>query len=1127
MTTSLAVRSSLVDALRLDLVGPEPGSPHADEALPQMPSRLYLTGFLVPRDSEPEQKADETADETVDAQDETGGTDDVTAPEPPAARKGFYPSSIGISVLVESGVTRLRVGVSWGDYVCLEKDEEKGTPHQWKRTPRSEEVVVELPAKTSGPLQLDVPNSNGLCLVATVRPIVFSRLPAGALPVGVKSVSVFLVNERKPAPDARVDEGRVFQTQIELTCEQPFVPRPNLRGGASDDYDERIADLQYRDIAELAVGHGVAAEALCEPGAACSKVRTISIPSAEVERVAPSPMQGVVSGMEELGGLPDAAAARAALFPLVESYRQWIEGQRQHVPSGLTKRQRETADDLLERAEIAARRVEAGIQALADPEVLQAFRIANRCMHAAAMAPARRRADEGKPTWRPFQLAFLLLNLPGIADPTHSDREVVDLLFFPTGGGKTEAYLGLAAVAIVLRRLRSPDRMSGGVSVLMRYTLRLLTLDQLSRAATLICALELERERDEATLGKWHFEIGLWVGQAATPNRMGTVNDRDRKSARARTIAFKNNPQKPSPIPLERCPWCGTKFSPNSFTLVGPIAAPTDLRIVCMDRGCAFTGNRSLPIVAVDEPLYRRLPCFVIATVDKFAAMPWTGEVGKLFGAADRADDKGFYGPCDGAAGARLPGRLLPPDLVIQDELHLISGPLGTMAGLYEAALDELCARKVGEKTVRPKIVASTATVRRAESQIRALFARRMVDVFPPPGPDRRDSFFAHTQPSTESPARSYVGISAPGRSPKVLLLRAYLALLGAAQKAWEADGGEKNPANAADPYMTLVGYFNSLRELGGSRRIVEDEVRNRLQAYATRHRIGEKVGLFLNRKITFDPLELTSRVNTSEVANAKRRLELPFREKERVDVALATNMISVGLDISRLGLMAVLGQPKTTAEYIQATSRVGREVGKPGLVVTLFNIYRPRDRSHYERFSYYHSTFYRNVEATSVTPFSPRALDKGLAGALVGLARLGHTPMTEPRGATEVLNQRRALDFAADAIARRAADQSTLQGKQRDEFAAEVRLRCVDLLDEWERIVHELHNGGVTTQYGNEVGGARPLLRDFLDPELLTLPTNRRKFRANRSLRDVEPQCDLWAKTLKGVEIQEEGAEE
>jgi Helicase conserved C-terminal domain len=489
----------------------------------------------------------------------------------------------------------------------------------------------------------------------------------------------------------------------------------------------------------------------------------------------------------------------------------------------------------------------------------------------------------------------------------------------------------------------------------------------------------------------------LWVGRAATPNRMGRRGDNDSGSARAKTIAFKNDDRKPAPIPLEECPWCGTKFGPHSFDLRPNPDTPRDLSIHCMNRSCDFTRGRRLPILGVDEPIYRRLPCFVIATVDKFAAMPWIGQVGAFFGKVDRADEHGFYGPCDPGLGQPLPTPLPPPDLIIQDELHLIAGPMGTMVGLYETALEALASRPLDGRVVRPKIVASTATVRRAERQIQGLFARSVVDVFPPPGPDRRNSFFARVHSPAESHARLYLGVAAQGRSPKVVLLRTCLALLGAAQRTYDAEGGRRNKDNPADSYMTLVGYFNSLRELGGTRRIVEDEVATRLGGYATRRRIGEHDGLFADRKISSDVVELTSRVSTDRVADAKRRLSLPFHEKDRVDVALATNMISVGLDITRLGLMVVFGQPKTTAEYIQATSRVGRDHERPGLVVTVLNPHKPRDRSHYERFPAFHASFYRSVEATAVTPFSPRALDRGLAGTAVALARLGDSVLTPP----------------------------------------------------------------------------------------------------------------------------------
>jgi hypothetical protein len=1123
--TSFDVRKHLQNALRLDLIGPDNKLGSPDEILFQAPSRWYLAGFLVPLDAEESQRAEETSTDELDEVRDAKGLDDATPPEAAAARVRYLPSSIGLSLLVSRTTKQLRATTRWGDY-RLERPQ-TGGPAVWERTPREETVQLDIPTESKQCKESDVPGSGGLRIAVSVRPVLTNN-EDGGIPAGTRSVSLFLVNRRTPVPDDIRDQAFAFQAQLEVASAEPFVPRPNLRSLESDDWDERVADLQYRDAFEFAVGHNVSTEAAIDENGQCHVARTCWIPHAEVERVAPAAISGVELSIEALASLADGADARAKLGNFVVEYRKWIDEQRSRMPESPAKR-RETAEELLKRATVAADRIERGIALLSNAQCLQAFRIANRAM---ATAQRRRRGftekiDPGQvetPKWRPFQLAFILMNLPGIADPTDHDREVVDLLFFPTGGGKTEAYLGLAAFTLVLRRLRNAGISSAGLTVLMRYTLRLLTLDQLGRAATLMCALELERQKDVDALGEWPFEIGLWVGQAATPNRMGAKGDNNRDSARAKTIAFRNDDRKPSPIPLEDCPWCGEKFKATSFHLLPNQDFPTDLRILCVNRSCEFSRGRPLPILAVDEPIYWRLPCFMIATVDKFAAMPWTGEVGTFFGRVQRFDRNGFYGPCDPGRGSPLPcERLLPPELIIQDELHLISGPLGTMVGLYETALEYLCINEASGKLIRPKIVASTATVRRAETQIRALFNHRLVDIFPPPGPDRRNSFFAEVHSPQQSNARLYLGVAAQGRSPKVLMLRTYLVLLAAAQKAYMMHGKKFDPANPADSYMTLLGYFNSLRELGGARRLIEDEVSNSVMGYAGRKRVGEADGMFENRKIAYEVVELTSRVSTDKVSEAKRRLSLAFAEKQSVDVAIATNMISVGLDITRLGLMVVCGQPKTTAEYIQATSRVGRDHERPGLVITLFNIHKPRDRSHYERFAAYHESFYRSVEATSATPFSPRALDRGLAGTLVALARQGYAPMTPPRGANEILNERANLDFVVEALVARATSHAPMPAEEIDRLRQQVRDRSLDLLDEWSKIAMEQAAVGGTLQYQTETGAARQLLYQFLDAELKTLHPRHKKFRANRSLRDVEPSVNLWLKTLDGIDVEEE----
>ncbi len=1184
--TSADVRTRLVEAVQLDLIGPSNDHPCAHEWLPQSPQRWYLGGYLVPRQAPPEQREGDDGELPLE-EGNAGQGDDEENPDAAQQQPSYRPSSMGLTVLLHPESDSVRATVRWGDYRSVffdeedaedgaegeEEDEEEAVDTafatEWdeapappaaaapprvaeqpvgyetatrprrrgfRREPREEVLVIKLEG-ARGSREFEVPDSRGLRVLVD-----WQALPAMAgtqLNPGARAVSAFLVNDRRSSGKRILAKSIAFQVQLELSCDQGFWGRPDLRGLVApqeSDNDERIADLHYRDVLEYGVGHGISVAAEESSPGHCSRVTTVWIPSAEVARVDHSDHQvigPVETSMEALGRLSTMDEVRAALDPLVASYRAWIAAREAGIGrADLTHARQQTAHDLIIGAKTAADRIEAGILALEDPVCRNAFVIANRAMNRAARQRAS--VQQGKnpdevaaPRWRAFQLAFILMNLRGLVTPGHPDRRTVDLLFFPTGGGKTEAYLGLAAFTLVLRRLRHQPVSGAGVSIIMRYTLRLLTLDQLGRAAALMCALELERA-ENPELGAWPFEIGLWVGSGATPNRMGSAGDqspgRD-DTAYAKLTRYRNKPEKePAPIPLEECPWCGTRFSKDSFQLVPAGAAtPTDLRIGCDNMHCAFSParhNACLPILGVDEPIYRRLPCFLIATVDKFAALPWTGRVGALFGKVERQDDDGFYGPCDPGRGRALPGgRLPPPDLIIQDELHLISGPLGTVAGIYEAAIAGLCETDLPEGgSLVPKIVASTATVRRAEQQIRALFGREQTTIFPPPGPDRDDSFFAHTvAPTPENPGRLYLGLAAQGRSMKVLLLRSALALLSAAEQLYR-DAGGPDPRNPADPYMSLLGYFNSLRELGGSRRIIEDEVFVQAAYRWKRNRLDPPQRLFAPRTIKRDPVELTSRVSTNRVSQAKRQLGTDFTEKnQRVDVALATNMISVGLDIVRLGLMVVFGQPKTSSEYIQATSRVGRDKNRPGLVVTLLNAHRPRDRSYYERFNVYHRTFYRSVEATSLTPFSPRALDRALAGALVGLCRQGLPEMVPPSGASQILSHLPALQEIARVFAERArthdADKSA-SGEGTD-IAQKVQEVVEELLSRWAGVADALSRDGGTLVYQKSEGSRQgtALVHDFLDRDLETMEPVYRMFRANRSMRDVEAAVDILVK--------------
>lgn len=1139
-----APRTHLVRALEADLVGPFTLDPASTETLPLAPTRWYLTGFLAPQHAQPESV--ELDDDELDAGDDE---DDPDAGPPDRAPRGprQFAASIGLSVLLPpaTGADRISVTLHYADYVAVDAttsapeapaDAKARAPRKtqrWTRVPRTP-LTIELELDGAR-LARGTELAPGLWIEGQL-----GVASAPGLPPDTRALSVFVVN-RRPIDDARpFDESCIFQVSLELRHAAGLVARPNRRDERSADEDERVADLQFRDYSEWGVGHGVSVEVLEAPDESAGKsraalgARTTWLPRQEVKRVDTLDLPDVTTSMDALAEPLAGAELEQRLSPLVAHYGAWLETQRVAplAPPGTpaSPDREESREMLLHRAGDARRRIAAGIELLAkDAEVREAFQLANRAMARAARQRNPERYTERAPAWRLFQLAFLLLNLESVANPTSAERATVELLFFPTGGGKTEAYLGIIAFALALRRLRGQARADAGlgVAVLLRYTLRLLTLDQLGRAATLICALEALRREQPDRLGQERFAIGLWVGRSGTPNTLQQAVEqiRDYKSNRG-----------PSPFPLPSCPWCRTALGPQSLT-TEPAKKPERVVVGCLNIDCPFaTGNdpepsagspgaQGIPVLFVDDQLYRELPCFVVATVDKLAMLPWRGRTAGLFGRVHSRVGQEFFGALDSPAPKKgskaLPFGLLPPDLIVQDELHLIAGPLGTMVGLYETAVEELSARDVDGQRVVPKVLASTATVRRAHQQVRSLFGRASMQVFPPAGIDDSETFFAHVD--EEHSGRLYVGVAAPGRALKAVLIRTYIALLGAAQHLFE---NPEVPRREADAYMTLVGYFNSLRELGGMRRLLEDEIRDRTNKDP---RDRTPVGFegphpwLRQRSIKYEPVELTSRESTAKIADAKRDLETQHPAEGHIDVALASNMISVGLDIDRLGLMVIAGQPKTTSEYIQSSSRVGRDVKRPGLVVTVFNLYRPRDRSHYERFAAYHQCFYRFVEATSVTPFSAPALDRGLAGVIVTLTRLGDLALAPPDAVQRIDELRPRALAAIASIARKAADEEGRSIEDAARIAEEIQRIGQNLLDAWAQAVGDGPEGGVTCYSTLDKLKGMPLLFTALDADAPPPTSPRAKFAAGTSMRDVEPSVHLWKSKVRLTPMEED----
>ncbi len=565
--------------------------------------------------------------------------------------------------------------------------------------------------------------------------------------------------------------------------------------------------------------------------------------------------------------------------------------------------------------------------------------------------------------WRPFQLAFVLMNLVSMNNPESNERDIVDLIWFPTGGGKTEAYLGLTSFTLFLRRLKNPK--NAGTAVFMRYTLRLLTTQQFQRASSMICACEIIRRDNSDYLGNEKYSVGLWVGGAVSPNT--------EKDAKFELTELERGNTNINKFVITSCPWCGAAMGPvkkgNRTTCKGYKGSyrrsrPPTTRFVCEDEKCEFNSSQGgLPLSVIDEHIYNEPPSLLFSTVDKFAQLPFKTEAGSIFG---------------------IGSTVSPPELIIQDELHLISGPLGSMVGHYETVVDALCT-ELNESGHRPKIVASTATISKAHEQIKSLYAREGF-LFPPQAIKAGDSFFAE---ETEADGRIYLGVMATAlNSHATSQIRTIAALL---QSVMMLDDVKDE---YIDPYWTIMGYFNSLRELGHATTMVSADIREFLNVMWSNRGIHILKSLnkdheyrrFINRY-----LELTSRMNSSDIPISLQELFTPYKKEEKykaIDLCFATNMIQVGLDVGRLSLMTIIGQPKTTAEYIQASSRVGRESDKPGLVVINFNPGKSRDRSHYEDFKNYHQSIYKFVEPTSVTPFSVPVRERAIAALIVIMVR-------------------------------------------------------------------------------------------------------------------------------------------
>ena len=991
------MRDSLLDRLRCDLVGPYT----ADEVLTSRPSDVYLTGILWPREARMGAEEDERLGLSSGDDSETDGGGE----EEEVSLVGLVrPCSAGVSFAARAateGSPGLDVTVRFATYepVVLdqsdaEKQESGGGARrrtEWRR--RAHDIPVD-----------------GVTLEDTSR---FVDLEPHGAPAGVRLhirtapwsggtlATVTLLNQAEPDEDegrGGIERLTLFQTRVEIRSRQGtvLVARPSRRAVLDD--DDRSAALLYRNAHEFATGHTCSVE--WEAGiasATADMVATSWIPTATVPGTSAAGHE-VFDALRGDGPLKPLSARWLAiaapdklgdaLHQLPAAYERWLEDREAEVAS-LPEEFRDQAEKNIAICREVHDRMSGGATRIAeDAAMARAFRLANLAMDMQHGWDPEKSA-RGPLAWRPFQLGFILLAAASVADREHPERRIMDLLWFPTGGGKTEAYLALIAFLAFYRRLSAGDDPDAGdgVAAIMRYTLRLLTTQQFTRAASVLLACEAIRRgriREAGVprreLGSTPFSIGLWVGGDAVPNRVSDA-----------AAALGGAPDQPTPKQLVHCPACREPLTWEHDEQANAI------HVRCENEDCLLCDpDTPLPVWTVDEDVYRMRPTLLIGTIDKFAQIVRRKEINGLFGLH---------------AGT-------PPDLILQDELHLISGPLGTVAGLYEVAIDRMFAAK----GARPKIIGSTATIRRASEQVAALFDRETAQ-FPPSCLNASDSAFAVVD--RDAPGRVYAGVTTAGRSAKFTLQGVAASLL---QSAY---GGTTDDA-ARDPYWTLVSYFNSLRELGGALVLMQDDVNDSLALLAQRRGETARQPEFIE--------ELTSRRTQAEVRDMLDRLAIRAADQGALDVVLATNMLSVGVDIPRLGLMLVNGQPKGIAEYIQATSRVGRG-DVPGLVVAVLNNAKARDRSHYESFPTWHETLYRDVEPTSVTPFASRARDRALHAVLVALVRHMAPGMID----------RPALDDDAIDAAKNLIDDIVGRAAAIDPEEAAVRLELERCLDTWE----------------------------------------------------------------------------
>lgn len=801
----------------------------------------------------------------------------------------------------------------------------------------------------------------------------------------------------------------IFQGEISISGVK-FLPYKQLSETNPFDEELNLINFQYRKENSFAIGHGCAVN--WDDNKNPTELKTTFLPEVDIKNYSNAFRKNFPEGLKDITELKklsiwtdlDKSTIIQKLKLFADKYKDWIKTEQETTEAD--DNYKKSLNTILEKQNKTYNRLIKNIDILNDNEIaFKSFLLANTAMYIQMLISDKKLFGEKgielseikndfeynnldffknhtfKPNYRPFQLAFFLLNVESIIKEDADDRNnVVDLLWFPTGGGKTEAYLAITAFTIISRRiLHGKD--SDGVSVIMRYTLRLLTAQQFERATKLILSLDFLRRffkpNEDYFFGDDKVSIGMWVGASTTPNSYKDAQ-KIRKNINDEIVKLNNkkggNYQKENTFPITNCSWCGcnlvTKNQIGNFDL-GYKATENAFSTNCLNPSCAFSAE--LPIYFVDDKIYQNPPTLLFATVDKFAMLSQREEGHHLFNSQDE--------------------KKLPPDLIIQDELHLLSGPLGSITGLYESIVELLSTK--GKR--KPKIITSTATTRNTEQQVAMLYGNRELNIFPPVGVTYDDNFFSYV--STES-KRKHIGFMPTGKTALNSQIRILGNLLLARIELYKyyrvkENLSQEEAISRENNFWTIVSFYNSLRDVGKVYNKVPAEISDFLKLLHNRYQLNKQVYGFNYFGLAGRTKELTSRIESNSIKKLLNELEMPFSlvtkdsmsfVQNTVDLVLASNMFSVGIDIKRLNVMLMNGQPKNVAEYIQASSRVGRD--DKGIVINLLDANRSRDKSYFENYVPFNNAYYKFVEPLSVTPFTEIALDKVLASLLVCYVR-------------------------------------------------------------------------------------------------------------------------------------------